>query len=123
MPMSKKFESVPGKDERRQKKLVQKILWERERVHGCQPDDLFDRRVDPATLRALSNMLHSVRTHKGQGLIFGILNEDGTVDMGFTGKLFDSPVLADWITRRLCELVRQLPDHPACEDNLQQLPL
>lgn len=120
--MAKKFESVPGKRERRSPN-AQKILWEREPIAGCQPTDLYDRRVDPATLRALTNMLHSVKTHQGQGLVFGILNDDGTVDLGFTGKLFDSPVLADWISRRLCELVRQLPDHPACEDERQPLPL
>lgn len=117
----KRFESFDGVGERRRE--PQQVLWDHQRVIGCGGVVLHDRREDAATVRALANMLHTVKMRRGQGLVFALVNNDDTMDLGFTGKLYSNPVLATWAVDQLLRLLEHLPDHPEgrnWEDVLQR---
>ncbi len=105
------FKSIDGQSDRRAPG-EQKIIWDREPVIGCARQDVFDRRADPATMQALLNMFHTVRAQGGQGVVFAIMNANGTMDIGSTGVFYDSPILTRWAVDRLENLVRSLPGHP-----------
>ncbi len=105
------FKSIDGRPDRREPS-EQRIIWDREPLVGCSHQDIFDRRADPATLQALLNMFHGVRSQGGQGLVFALINGNGTMDVGSTGVFYDSPILTRWAVDRLENLLCSLPDHP-----------
>ena len=94
---------------------VQKIIWDREDLIGG-PDiaglPIDYGRPDAATVRALINMLDSVKTFGGRGLIFAVVNNNSTLDLGATGGFYDSPILAQWAVSRLHRLIEHVPGHP-----------
>lgn len=106
--MDKKFNYHDGFEDRRQGDPA--LYWVNEPVPGhCL---VPERRIDADTRRALTNLLKLVYSGEAVGLVFGLLNKNGTVDMGITGRLFHDPVLSKWLAHRLDDLARDLPDHP-----------
>lgn len=107
--MSKnKLDHHDGYEDRRQGDPS--VYWVNEQVPGrCQPNE---RRLDADSRRVLTNLLKLVYSRDAVGLVFGVLNQNGTLDIGMSGKLYDDPVLVKWVAHRLDELARDLPNHP-----------
>lgn len=71
-----------------------------------------ERRLDAHTRQVLTSLLAMVNAGDALGLVFGVLNNKGGLELGMSGELYHNPVLCKWIAHRLDELARDLPNHP-----------
>lgn len=103
---------IPRKEKRQ---ASQRLLWiaPTEPVLHTPTIMVKERRLDRDGANAAIELARMIQSGKSVGLIFGVLNADGKIELGCSGTLYDNPLIASGLAADLRALIDGWRAHPA----------
>lgn len=101
----------PQKEKRHVK---QRLVWIAPPKPVLSPPTLLrERRIDRDGINTTCAIARTMSSGDTIGMVFGILNADGRIELGCTGTLYDNPLIASGLAGDLRALMDGWRVHPA----------